>query len=127
MTKEEGESKLVVRARQWFTFEEFEYPDIVKPYFCSSHARTANEFIEEWISKCEICGHLLESHGQIDQKTYATECNTLRAMHRFYVVCPGDWIVVSVLGGHYPVRPENFINNYMPRSKIDAEKEISTR
>ena len=119
MTKEEGESKLVVRARQWFTFEEFEYPDIVKPYFCSSH--------KAWLTKCEICGHFPEAHGEIDQTTYATECNTLRAMHRSHVVCPGDWIVVSVLGGHYPVRPENFINNYMPRSKIDAEKEISTR
>lgn len=49
---------------------------------------------------CEQCGNRMRDHGWID---------TLEGGHN---VCPGDWIITSVAGEHYPCKPRIFEATY---------------
>jgi hypothetical protein len=49
---------------------------------------------------CKHCGNILHSHGWID---------TLEGGHN---VCPGDYIITSIKGEHYPCKPEIFEATY---------------
>ncbi len=49
---------------------------------------------------CNECNFALGEHGWID---------TLEGGHR---VCPHDWIITGVEGGHYPCKPRIFAATY---------------
>ena len=51
---------------------------------------------------CDYCHEIMHDHGWID---------TLPGGH---TVCPGDWIITDVLGGHLPCKPNVFEQTYEP-------------
>lgn len=51
-------------------------------------------------SVCSQCGETLAVHGWI---------KTLEGGH---IVCPGDWIITTVEGEHYPCKPDIFAKTY---------------
>ncbi len=52
--------------------------------------------------RCNHCDWTMVSHGWID---------TLEGGH---IVCPGDWIITGIQGGHYPCKPDIFEATYEP-------------
>lgn len=50
--------------------------------------------------ECQDCGNKMHDHGWID------------TFDGGYTVCPGDWIITTVNGGHYPVKDEILRDTY---------------
>ena len=51
-------------------------------------------------SICGQCGGVIDAHGWVD------------TLERGYRVCPGDFVITDVNGGHYPYKPRIFALKY---------------
>lgn len=58
---------------------------------------------------CECCGRPISEHGKVP-----TLYRSCRMAKRYHTACPGDWIVIGVMGEKYPLKPDIFELAYEP-------------
>ncbi|MGH9001953.1 MAG: hypothetical protein ACRDYV_02380 [Acidimicrobiia bacterium] len=95
----------VVAARQWW--RNGDHPDDGPTYREGAVVRYYRHPEVPGSQVCTECGAVMHDHGWIDQGDDG------------HTVCPGDWVVTTLAGWHYPVRPAEFAALYEPVSVPD--------